>query len=199
MQGNGPTPARLRAAHHALPETSLMVEVFTPDHRPLARGARRPVRPSAGLLMAFQPWSSAGSAGRGKTLMKAEWQGPVPLLTGQALLSAIISTNCCPPAARRRPSALFERYARNLARLGADWRADAAPTARLRKGAAAGTRLRTDPDNGQRRPGHPPRPTTITSGAGRCAGRATKPKVALAAPCSTWPRFFGTATRKPTS
>lgn len=70
-------------------ETSLIVEAFTRDFGRmalLARGARRPRSAMRGLLMAFQPLE-IGWAGKGEvlTLMKAEWQGGQPLLTGQAL------------------------------------------------------------------------------------------------------------------
>lgn len=76
---------------HSYPyrETSLIVEVFSRDHGRmalLARGARRPQSPLRGLLMAFQPlelgWSGKGEV---RTLMKAEWQGGQPLLSGKAL------------------------------------------------------------------------------------------------------------------
>lgn len=76
---------------HAYPfrETSLIVEVFSRDFGRvalLARGARRPRSALRGLLLAFQPLE-LGWAGKGEvqTLMKAEWQGGQPLLTGKAL------------------------------------------------------------------------------------------------------------------
>ena len=70
-------------------ETSLIVEVFSRDFGRvalLARGARRPRTALRGLLMAFQPLE-LGWAGKGEvqTLMKAEWQGGQPLLSGKAL------------------------------------------------------------------------------------------------------------------
>ncbi len=70
-------------------ETSLIVEVFSRDFGRvalLAKGARRPRAAIRGLLMAFQPLE-LGWAGKGEvlTLMKAEWQGGQPLLSGQAL------------------------------------------------------------------------------------------------------------------
>ena len=70
-------------------ETSLIVEVFSRDFGRvalLARGARRPRSALRGLLLAFQPLELAW-AGKGEvqTLMKAEWQGGQPLLTGRAL------------------------------------------------------------------------------------------------------------------
>jgi DNA repair protein RecO (recombination protein O) len=76
---------------HSYPfrETSLIVEAFTRDFGRialLARGARRPRSALRGLLMAFQPLE-IGWAGKGEvlTLMKAEWQGGLPLLHGEAL------------------------------------------------------------------------------------------------------------------
>jgi DNA repair protein RecO (recombination protein O) len=76
---------------HSYPfrETSLLVEAFSRDHGRialLARGARRPRSAIRGLLMAFQPLE-LGWTGKGEvlTLMKAEWQGGMPLLAGEAL------------------------------------------------------------------------------------------------------------------
>lgn len=76
---------------HSYPfrETSLIIEVFSRDFGRvalLARGARRPRSALRGLLLAFQPLE-LGWAGKGEvqTLMKAEWQGGQPLLTGKAL------------------------------------------------------------------------------------------------------------------
>ena len=73
-------------------ETSLIVEIFSRDFGRvalLARGARRPRSALRGLLLAFQPLELAW-AGKGEvqTLMKAEWQGGQPLLTGKALFCA---------------------------------------------------------------------------------------------------------------
>lgn len=77
---------------HTLPwrETSLIVEVFSRDFGRVAlvaKGARRPHSAFRGVLMAFQPllldWSGGGEV---RTLVRAEWQGGQPLLTGQALL-----------------------------------------------------------------------------------------------------------------
>ena len=71
-------------------ETSLIVEVFARDHGRVAlvaKGARRPYSQLRGVLMAFQPlsmdWSGGGEV---KTLVRAEWQGGQPLLTGRALI-----------------------------------------------------------------------------------------------------------------
>ena len=70
-------------------ETSLIVEAFSRDFGRvalLARGARRPRSVLRGLLMAFQPlelsWAGKGEV---QTVMKAEWQGGQPLLSGKAL------------------------------------------------------------------------------------------------------------------
>jgi len=77
---------------HAYPyrETSLIVEAFTQEFGrvPLvARGAKRPRSELRGILNAFQPitlsWTGAGEL---KTLVRAEWRGGLPLLTGAALL-----------------------------------------------------------------------------------------------------------------
>jgi DNA repair protein RecO (recombination protein O) len=76
---------------HAYPfsETSLIVEAFAQDIGRialLARGARRPRSVLRGVLMAFQPlelsWSGKGEV---KTIIRAEWQGGQPLLSGRAL------------------------------------------------------------------------------------------------------------------
>ena len=79
---------------HSYPfrETSLIVEVFSRDFGRvalMARGARRPRSALRGLLLAFQPLELAW-AGKGEvqTLMKAEWQGGQPLLSGKALFCA---------------------------------------------------------------------------------------------------------------
>jgi DNA repair protein RecO (recombination protein O) len=76
---------------HAYPfrETSLIVEMFSRDFGRmalLARGARRPRSAIRGVLMAFQPLE-VGWAGKGEvlTLMRAEWQGGLPLLAEEAL------------------------------------------------------------------------------------------------------------------
>ena len=76
---------------HSYPfrETSLIVEVFSRDYGRvalLARGARRPRSALRGLMLAFQPLELSW-AGKGEipTLMKAEWQGGQPLLSGKAL------------------------------------------------------------------------------------------------------------------
>jgi len=71
-------------------ETSLIVEAFTEQYgrvAMIAKGAKRPRSEMRGVLQAFQPlvlsWAGAGEL---KTLVKAEWQGGLPLPTGAALL-----------------------------------------------------------------------------------------------------------------
>lgn len=75
---------------HPYRETSLIVEVFSRDHGRMAlvaKGARRPMSALRGVLMAYQPllldWSGGGEV---KTLIRAEWVGGQPLLSGKALL-----------------------------------------------------------------------------------------------------------------
>jgi DNA repair protein RecO (recombination protein O) len=75
---------------YAYRETSLIVEALTADHgrvAMVARGAKRPRSELRGVLQSFQPlalsWSGVGEL---KTLMKAEWQGGLPLVGGAALL-----------------------------------------------------------------------------------------------------------------
>lgn len=114
-------------------ETSLIVEAFTRDFGRialLARGARRPRSAIRGLLMAFQPLE-LGWAGKGEvlTLMKAEWQGGQPLLTGQALFCGYYLNELLLHLLPREDAheRLFERYREILARLGAD------PTGKVRE------------------------------------------------------------------
>jgi DNA repair protein RecO (recombination protein O) len=75
---------------HPWRETSLIVEVLARDYGRVAlvaKGARRPLSALRGVLMGFQPltmdWSGGGEV---KTLVRAEWQGGQPLLSGRALL-----------------------------------------------------------------------------------------------------------------
>jgi DNA repair protein RecO (recombination protein O) len=77
---------------HSYPyrESSLIVEVFAKDHGRVAlvaRGARRARSALRGLLLAFQPlllsWAGKSEL---RTLHKAEWQGGLPPLRGEALL-----------------------------------------------------------------------------------------------------------------
>lgn len=91
MIGRGKVDGQPAYVLHTYPfrETSLICEVFSRDFGRvslLARGARRPRAAIRGLLMGFQPLE-IGWAGKGEvlTLMKAEWQGGQPLLSGEAL------------------------------------------------------------------------------------------------------------------
>jgi DNA repair protein RecO (recombination protein O) len=77
---------------HARPyrETSLLLEVLTPDHGRLglvARGARRPRAELRGLLLPFQPlnlsWFGKNEV---RTLHAADWQGGVRQLAGRGLI-----------------------------------------------------------------------------------------------------------------
>ncbi len=107
-------------------ETSLIVEVLSRDFGRmalLARGARRPRAAIRGLLMAFQPLEVAW-AGKGEvlTLMKAEWQGGQPLLTGEALFCGFYLNELLMHLLPREDAheRLFARYADMLVRLAAD-------------------------------------------------------------------------------
>jgi DNA repair protein RecO (recombination protein O) len=105
-------------------ETSLLVEAFSRDYGRvalLARGARRPHSTLRGLLMGFQPleisWSGKGEV---LTLMKAEWQGGQPLLTGFPLFCGYYLNELLLRLLPREDahSRLFECYARILLNLG---------------------------------------------------------------------------------
>lgn len=113
---------------HSYPfrETSLIVEVFSRDFGRmalLARGARRPRSAIRGLLMAFQP-IEIGWAGKGEvlTLMKAEWQGGQPLLSGDALFCGYYLNELLMHLLPREDAheQLFAHYTKMLARLAAD-------------------------------------------------------------------------------
>ena len=110
---------------HSYPfrETSLIVEAFSRDYGRialLARGARRPRSALRGLLLAFQPLE-LGWAGKGEvpTLMKAEWQGGLPLLRGAALLYGYYLNELLIDLLPREDSheRLFVVYGETLARL----------------------------------------------------------------------------------
>ncbi|MCX8144905.1 MAG: DNA repair protein RecO [Azovibrio sp.] len=105
-------------------ETSLIVEAFSRDHGRvalLARGARRPHSALRGLLMGFQPlelsWSGKGEV---LTLMRAEWQGGQPLLTGLALFCGYYLNELLLRLLPREDPhpRLFERYMQILVHLG---------------------------------------------------------------------------------
>ncbi|WP_293764805.1 DNA repair protein RecO [uncultured Aquitalea sp.] len=77
---------------HAQPyrETSLLLEIFTPNHGRLtlvARGARRPRADVRGILLPFQPLTLAWfGKTEVRTLHTAEWNGGVPQLSGLRLV-----------------------------------------------------------------------------------------------------------------
>jgi DNA repair protein RecO (recombination protein O) len=75
---------------YAYRETSLIVEAFTQRFgrvAMVARGAKRARSEQRGVLEAFQPLTLAwAGSGELKTLVKAEWQGGLALLTGSALM-----------------------------------------------------------------------------------------------------------------
>jgi DNA repair protein RecO (recombination protein O) len=105
-------------------ETSLLVEAFSRDYGRvalLARGARRPHSTLRGLVMAFQPlelsWSGKGEV---LTLMKAEWQGGQPLLSGQPLFCGYYLNELLLRLLPREDAhpRLFEHYRHILQRLG---------------------------------------------------------------------------------
>lgn len=111
---------------HTLPwrETSLIVEVLSRDHGRVAlvaKGARRPHSVLRGVLMAFQPllvdWSGGGEV---KTLVRAEWQGGQPLLTGRALICGYYLNELLIRLTAREDAhpRLFEAYATAVAALG---------------------------------------------------------------------------------
>ena len=105
-------------------ETSLIVEIFSADHGRVglvAKGARRPYSQLRGVLLAFQPllmdWSGGGEV---KTLVRAEWQGGQPLLTGRALICGYyLNELLVRLTAREDPHArLFSAYAAAVRALG---------------------------------------------------------------------------------
>ncbi len=115
---------------HAYPyrETSLIVEALTADHGRVAlvaRGAKRPRSELRGVLQAFQPlllsWAGAGEL---KTLLRAEWRGGLPLVSGSALLCGFYLNELLLKLLAREDAhpRLFSDYADALARLadGAD-------------------------------------------------------------------------------
>jgi len=108
---------------HPWRETSLIVEAFSRDHGRVglvAKGARRPLSALRGVIMAFQPlrvdWSGGGEV---KTLIRAEWQGGQPLLTGRALMCGYYLNELLVRLTAREDAhpALFDVYAETLAAL----------------------------------------------------------------------------------
>lgn len=115
-------------------ETSLIVEALSADHgrvAMVARGARRPRSELRGVLQSFQPlalsWAGSGEL---KTLMRAEWRGGLPLVSGSALMCGFYLNELLLKLLPREDPhpKLFRDYEDTLARLAAD--ADQAPVLR---------------------------------------------------------------------
>jgi DNA repair protein RecO (recombination protein O) len=119
---------------YAYRETSLIVEVLSATYGRVAlvaRGAKRPRSELRGVLQAFQPLllSWAGSSEL-KTLVRAEWRGGLPLVSGSALLCGFyLNELLIKLLAREDPHPqLFRDYEDALARLAAG--AEQAPVLR---------------------------------------------------------------------
>ncbi len=104
-------------------ETSLIVEMFSRDHGRLAlmaKGARRPMSALRGVLMAYQPllvdWSGGGEV---KTLVRAEWVGGQPMLSGRGLLCGYYLNELLVKLMPREDAhpELFDSYAATVAKL----------------------------------------------------------------------------------
>jgi DNA repair protein RecO (recombination protein O) len=108
---------------HPYRETSAIVEAFTEHHGRVAlvaRGAKRAHSELRGTLQAFQPVILAWAGARElKTLVRAEWQGGMPLPTGDALLCAFyVNELLLKLVPREDPHpALFAAYRDTLAAL----------------------------------------------------------------------------------
>jgi len=111
---------------HSYPykETSLIVEAFSRRvgrTALIAKGARRPRSAMRGVLHAFQPlrltWTGSGEM---NTLVAAEWQGGMPLLSGFGLMCGFYVNELILRLLPRDDSheKLFDAYAESLARLG---------------------------------------------------------------------------------
>ncbi|MDR0529888.1 MAG: DNA repair protein RecO [Zoogloeaceae bacterium] len=105
-------------------ETSLLLEAFTRDYGRIAlaaRGARRPHSVLRGLMLAFQPleisWSGKGEI---LNLVKAEWQGGQPPLSGLPLFCGYYLNELLLRLLPREDAhpELFAHYLRALMRLG---------------------------------------------------------------------------------
>ena len=121
----GKVEGQLAYVLHSYPyrETSLIVEAFTREHGRVAlvaRGARRPRSAIRGLLLGFQPlildWSGKGEI---FTLLKAEWQGGLPLLSGTALFCGYYMNELIMQLLPREDAHenLFDHYGEMLYRL----------------------------------------------------------------------------------
>lgn len=116
---------------HAWPykETSLIIDALTRHHGRVAlvaRGAKRPHSALRGLLQSFQPltigWSRAAArAGELGNLTRAEWQGGMAPLRGEALLCGFYLNELILKLLARDDAheQLFDAYLQALARLAA--------------------------------------------------------------------------------
>ena len=111
---------------HSIPyrETSLVVELFTRRTGRLAvvaKGARRPQSALRAVLLQFQPVEIA-VAGKGelRILTRAEWQGGLPMPSGEALLFAFYLNELLVRLLMREDPhpALFDGYVAALQALG---------------------------------------------------------------------------------
>ena len=109
-------------------ETSLIVEMFSRDHGRhalMAKGARRPTSAVRGVLMAYQPllvdWSGGGEV---KTLVRAEWVGGQPMLSGRGLLCGYYLNELLVKLMPREDAhpELFDNYAATVAKLSGETR-----------------------------------------------------------------------------
>lgn len=106
-------------------DTSLLIEIFTPDQgrfTAVAKGARRVQRGSSqrAILQPLQPlWIECSGRGELKTLRSAEVRAPMIALRGHALYSALyINELLCRLLHRDDPSPqLFDDYSITLAQL----------------------------------------------------------------------------------
>ena len=128
-------------------ETSLLLDVLTVRYGRVflvARGA--PPAPSQyrGLLTAFCPlrfsWTGSKEA---KMLVRAEWQGTMVPLTGEALLSGFYVNELILKLTVReeRHPGLFEAYVKAIHALALDERDAMQPASRIRDGGPQGRRL----------------------------------------------------------
>src|SRR5882724_5557824 len=115
-------------------ETSAIVEAFSIAYGRIAmvaRGARRARSEQRGVLQAFQPltlsWTGAGEL---KTLIRAEWRGGLPLVSGSALLCGFYLNELLLKLLPREDAhpQLFRDYESTLGRLAAG--AEQAPVLR---------------------------------------------------------------------
>jgi DNA repair protein RecO (recombination protein O) len=121
-------------------ETSAIVEALTSAYGRVAlvaRGAKRTRSELRGVLQAFQPLSlSWAGSGELKTLIRAEWRGGLPLVTGSALLCGFYLNELVLKLVPREDAhpQLFQAYASALGRLASG--AEQAPVLRQELGYA---------------------------------------------------------------